>query len=365
MNIVHLMLAGGIGGIQVLTKDISKSSNENNIFYFLFEGGMICDEISEICPVHIANGSHTRFVNEAVKFTEFCKKNDADVIISHFGSPIGRFIAAFAKKALGKKVKMLQYCHSNACDTLYKDKPLKSFFDKAILMDTYKSADKVVAISKSVKQSFINIYGFDPEKIAVVYNGIDVNKFYSNAVSSNDNGTFKLIYVGRVVGAKGISLLIDAVKILSGNIPISLKIVGNDPGDYTEKMKNKAEKLGLSDIIEFTGARTDIPQLLAEADLFVHPATWEEGFGITLAEAMAAYVPCVAFKKGAIPEIIDHEINGFMVDEVSAKAFAKAIEKAYDVFKTESYKQIRLNARKKAETFNIENTVSQLEALYK
>ena len=82
---------------------------------------------------------------------------------------------------------------------------------------------------------------------------------------------------------------------------------------------------------------------------------------------MAAYVPCLAFRLGAIPEVIDEGENGFIVDAVSSEALAKALESAYRLYTEQParYLEMRQSARKKAETFSIENTVSKQESLYR
>ena len=106
----------------------------------------------------------------------------------------------------------------------------------------------------------------------------------------------------------------------------------------------------------------------ASADLFVHPATCQEGFGITLIEAMASGVPCLAFPKGAIPEIIGPEIDGFLTEEVSAAALTAGINRALELFTKAAAplaQPCAKNARQKGRTFfSIERTVAQLEALY-
>lgn len=362
MNIVHLQLSGGIGGISVLTRDLAKISENNNIFYFLFEGGVIADDMEKNGSlVHIEDGRHFDFIGEARKFTKFCKKNNADVIIAHSGSPICRFLGLYAKKHM-KNTKFFVYFHSNALDTSYKNK-IKYYIDAFIEKSAFKACDYGIAISKSVKDSFIKKYNLDKNKIKVVYNGIECNKFYSERLDADDN-KLNIIYVGRIFASKGIHILIDAINLLPHDINISVKLVGRDHDGYTEMMKERVNKLKLNDKIEFTGARLDVPELLAQSDVFIHPAIWREGFGISMAEAMAAYLPCIAFNKGAIPEIIDNKINGFIVDTVDARHLADAIKKVYDIHNTEEYKAMRLNARQKAETFSIEKLTLQLERIY-
>ena len=362
MNVVHLQLSGGIGGISVLTRDIALKSSNNNIFYFLFEGGEIADHLkAEGSPVQVENDKNASFVKAAKKFVAFCKKNKADVIICHTGSPITRFILFYCKKHYNK-AKLILYLHSNAADTVYPNK-IKQTVSRYLLKSAHNAADYCVAISKSVKQSYIDMYGFDENKCRVVYNGIDLNKFYTNRLDSVDC-IFNIIYVGRIIPVKGVHLLLDAMAKNSANDNIKLTIVGNAYDDYGEKLQKQVQNLGIENKIEFTGPRLDIPDLLANADLFVHPAIWDEGFGITLAEAMASYLPCVAYNKGAIPELIDNNINGIIVDDCNAQELAAAIERLYSIKDSQEYKNMRINASKKAQLFSIEKCRDRLESLY-
>lgn len=362
MNIVHLQLSGGIGGISILTRDIAKASDNNNIFYFLFEGGVIADDMAKNgSEVYVENGRHFAFLSEAIKFTKFCKKHKADVIIAHTGSPICRFLGFFAKKHM-KHVKFLLYFHSNALSSSYHNK-MKDFLDASIEKAAFRACDSGVAISNSVKAGAAEKYGFNPDKIKVVYNGINCEKFYSERLDTKDD-KLNIIYVGRVFREKGTHILIDAISACKCKNKIDVKIVGHDHGGFTEKMKNKADRLGLNDIITFTGPQTDIPKYLAQSDVFIHPAICLEGFGITLAEAMAAYLPCIAFNRGAIPEIIDNGENGFIVDQIDANKLAAAIDEVYALYGTQKYTEMRMHARKKAQTFSIETVVKELEALY-
>lgn len=363
MNVVHLQLSGGIGGISILSRDIVNISKHNNIFYFLFEGGIIADEIAEKgCTVKTVDDKDSSFSESAKKFLAFCREQKADVIICHSGAPITRYIFAYTKKHY-KNAKYLLYLHSNASLNVYPNKA-KELLNRYLTKKAHKCCDKAVAISKSVKESFVKTYGFNPDKVTVVYNGINCDKFYSERLDT-DEDKLNIIYVGRIFAAKGIHVLIDAINLCKNKSNMKITFVGRDHGGYTEKMKKKVDTLGLNSIITFTGARTDIPELLSQNDVFIHPVLCEEGFGITLAEAMASYLPCIAFNKGAIPEIIDDKKNGFVViDTADKEHLAEAIEKVYAIKNTPEYKEMRMNARKKAETFSIESVVKNLESLY-
>lgn len=363
MNIVHLNLSGGIGGIETLIRDIANISHHNNIFYFLFDGGVIAEEIEKSGNiVQYEKDKNLSFRASAKKFLKFCREQKADVIICHTGAPIIRYILSYTKKHY-KNAKYLLYLHSNASFNIYPNK-LKEIFNRYLIKNAHKHCDKAVAISQSVKDSFVKLYGFNPDKVEVVYNGINYDKFYSERLNETDD-KLNIIYVGRIFSAKGIHVLINALNLCENKENMRLTIVGPDNNEYADKMKEKVNTLGLKDIITFTGAKTNIAEILAKNDLFIHPALCDEGFGITLIEAMAGYLPCIAFNKGAMPEIIDDGKNGFLVDTADKEHLAAAIEKAYSLYGKEEYKTLRLNAHKKAETFRIENVVENLENLYK
>ncbi|MCR5207725.1 MAG: glycosyltransferase family 4 protein [Eubacterium sp.] len=364
MNIVHLQNLGGIGGIAVLTRDIAKFSKENNFFYFVYEGGDIAEQIKEYAPVYVAEESRKKLTGAAKHFYAYCKENNIDVIVEHTGTAIGLTCALYAQKKLGAG--LIIYWHAVAGEI--KTDSFKKRIEVMLKRRAYKRCSHAAAISKCVKDSYLKAYGYKEDKVAVVYNGINCDKFFSERLGKEGALPFNIIYVGRVFRPKGIHVLINAVNLLDDEIKsnIRIKIVGQDRGTYTEEMIEKSEKLGLGGIIEFTGARLDVPELLSQADLFIHPAICEEGFGITLAEAMASYLPCIAFRRGAIPEVIDDAKNGFIVSKVSSESLAKAIESTYKTFKDEpeKYALLRKNARAKAQTFSIENTLKTLEELY-
>ncbi len=362
MNIVHLQLSGGIGGISVLTRDLAGISDNNNIFYFLFEGGVIADDMAKNGSlVHVEDGKHFAFLSEAKKFTAFCKKNNADVIIAHSGSPICRFLATYAKKHI-KSAKLLIYFHSNAYLGSYKNK-IKKILDDKIEKSAFKNCENAVAISDSVKESFVKKYSFDHDKIKVVYNGVDTEKFLPDF--NKPTACFTISYVGRVLKFKGIHTLIEAAALLPYN-DIKIQIIGRAYDGYDKELTALAKEKNIADRINLCGAQTDIEKWLAKSCLFVHPTMAEEGFGLTLVEALACGVPCAAFDEGAMREIITDGKNGFISKKMTAEGLAKAIEKVYLLWKNDygSYIEMCKYSNISAKRFELRNTLKNLESLY-
>jgi len=118
----------------------------------------------------------------------------------------------------------------------------------------------------------------------------------------------------------------------------------------------------LKEKVIWTGVRTDIPELLASADIFVLPSLWE-GLPVTLLEAMASRIPVVATAVGSNPEIIRHGENGFLVPPANPSTLAKCIlellkdKKKAQLLAEEGYKTIQ-------ERFTIERMVKEYEKLY-
>ena len=99
MNILHLQLSGGPGGIVSLCRDINKHSAHHNFFYFLFEGGSIADEIAaKGGTVQVATGAKNHPLKAATDLVRYCKEQQMDVIVDHSGSPYTRFVHIYAAR---------------------------------------------------------------------------------------------------------------------------------------------------------------------------------------------------------------------------------------------------------------------------
>src|SRR4051812_39632748 len=104
-----------------------------------------------------------------------------------------------------------------------------------------------------------------------------------------------------------------------------LRIVGDGP--ELEALQTLARDLGISARVSFEGLRDDVDAVMQETDIFVHPAVWDEAFGLTIAEAMACENSVIATRAGGIPEIIEHEKSGLLVTPGSAQEIAVALNR--------------------------------------
>ena len=135
-----------------------------------------------------------------------------------------------------------------------------------------------------------------------------------------------LITLARLIPAKGVQYLLQAISRLGRSFP-TLKLVICGDGPFKGILLELAEKLGLSSKVIFTGFRTDALSLLQAADMFVLPSL-SEGLPLSILEAMALGKPVVATRVGGIPEVIDHGKTGWLVPPGNAGALAATLQRA-------------------------------------
>jgi glycosyltransferase involved in cell wall biosynthesis len=133
------------------------------------------------------------------------------------------------------------------------------------------------------------------------------------------------VTVGRLVAFKGHRTLIDAFALVRRRRPRArLTIVGDGPERVS--LERQAADAGLAGSVRFAGTVYPTNDVLAQADVFVFPSLHEPQ-GLALLEAYAAAVPVVASRTGGIPEMLEHEVDGLLVDPGDAPGLAAAIQR--------------------------------------
>lgn len=179
------------------------------------------------------------------------------------------------------------------------------------------SLHKVLTVSDYIKSRVCTIY--DTDKVKTIHNGIEIKRFSpqsTNNIKREDLGLshddFLLVFSGRINKEKGISELIDAILRLKDYPNIKLLILGsnffgnaNKDDEFACKLKKKSDNI--NNRIIFTGfiPYSTLPQYLWISDVAIVPSIWEEPFGNTVVEAMAAGLPLITTRSGGIPEICE------------------------------------------------------------
>ena len=357
MKVLHILIGGDVGGIETLCKDYVRKSKNQNIVLFLNGGGILQEELqNEGIETIDFMGKSKNIVSTLRRVKQTVEKNQIDAIVVHHSAPISHLCAIFVKRRM-PNVKTLVYAHGCAED-MCREKDKKGLaLRKWIIAKSLNDADSVVAISKSVKKSLKSYLKISNKTINIIYNGVDLERFFYKPQKKRD-GLTQLIYVGRLIPEKGVDQIIRSISLIK-NDNVKLSIVG--VGSEMELLKELSHNLGLDNKIHFLGQRRDVPELLNKADAFVHMPKWEEGFGITIIEAMACGLICVCGERGAIPEIINNKVNGYIIDADSEKQLADIIEFITQNKNGEVLKRIKHNAIERANDFSIDNYVEQLD----
>ena len=172
-----------------------------------------------------------------------------------------------------------------------------------------------------------------------------------------------MIFVGRLIPEKGVDKLLRALPMMECKENVALTIVGD--GKERETLEKIVKESELEAQVSFEGIQRNVAKYLASADVFVHPAIWEEGFGITVVEAMSAGLVCVTFSKGALPEIIQTGVNGFIVEECTEMALAQKLDIICKKIMQDNMIEVRSNAVNRAEAFTIEILLQRLHVIYR
>ncbi len=355
MNVLHFLAKGGTGGIENLVREYSAKSELTNYYVFFWGAGVNSDIMKKNgCNVIELPYSKTAVLKVYKELAGYVKKYSIDAIVTHHAAPAMWFYMILLKKKYSN-IHTYLYAHANLKDILREDK-IQSIVGKAIFKKAYNLCDSVIAISESVKNSFLD-YGYSLDKIHVIYNGVDCSKF-SPKISATDDA-IHIVYVGRLIKQKGVDRLIKAISCIKTDKAFKCDIVGD--GTERGNLEQLSNELKVNDKVIFHGIRKDVPEFLPKEDIFVHPAAWEEGFGIAVVEAMAAGLVPVAFNKGAIPEIINDGEDGFIVYEETPEALAEKLEYIIENCNSKQIVEMRRCAVSKAEKFDLKIFVDALD----
>jgi len=184
-----------------------------------------------------------------------------------------------------------------------------------------------------------------------------VNQNKVDQIWSAQGYKFLIIQASNLLKHKGFDVTLKAARILQEQgCDVHFLLLGSGP----EKADLQAQAEGLKNV-SFMGKQDDMGTWFASANLFIHPS-YSEGLGSVILEAMAAGLPVIGTRAGGIPDIIEHEYSGLLIEAGDAEGLAKAIQR---IAGNESLrKQLQVGAREKLKDFDISQTTRQYIQLY-
>lgn len=269
------------------------------------------------------------FINDLLAFSELIKviKREKPEII-HLNSSKAGILGSLAAKLGGVK-RVVYTAHGWVFN-----EPLScwlKFFYFWLEKISASWKDKIVCVSEFDRQIAIEKNLCRPVKLITIHNGIDpkINflpkdeaiNYLKSKICHLSSNTKIAGCIANFYKTKGLKYLIEAAKTIN-NPELAFIVIGE--GEERKNLENLIKKCGLENNFFLLGNTANAAQYLKAFDLFVLPSL-KEGFPYTILEAMAAQIPIITTKVGGIPEIIENNRTGILVDSKNPQQLAEKI----------------------------------------
>ncbi len=226
--------------------------------------------------------------------------------------------------------------------------------------------NQIVAISDNIRNVLIHD-GIPESKIVTIHSGVDLQKHKDSKKPSDFHQRWHIpenaVIVGTIaafVGHKDYPTLIKAAAIAIQKNPLLYFMAVGD-GEQRPLIESLIDKLGIRDRFILCGFQQDVGIFLDAFDIYVM-ASKLEGLGTSVIDALASGLPVVGTRAGGIPEMVEHEYNGLLVDPQNPEQLAAAILRLSN--DRDLYDKLALNTVASANRFSIQNTVRKNVELY-
>ena len=353
MKILYMITGLSLGGAEKVVVDLSDQMNAlgHTVKVAYLTGEVLIRPVSDDVEIIALNlNSKNDLLSASIKYKKLLKRFRPDIVHAHMvhanifarinrvGAHIPKLICTAHNSNEGGKARMLAYRLTN------------------------RLSDINTNVSQEATDSLISKGAFKKNNVITVYNGIDLSKFEKSSSSEVlDENVINIISVGRFNEQKDYPNLINAFARLKKNITTNIRLTIVGDGELRSTIEALIKDLQLEKDITLLGRRSDIPQLLSQADIFVLASKFE-GFGLAIAEAMACKCYVVATDSGGVSEVMGD--TGQLVPIRDSQALAKELEKAI-ALSSEDRTQNNEKARARVEQlFSLETSVQKWLALY-
>lgn len=272
----------------------------------------------------ITNGTDGKFKTalEAFSLNLLQVKALAGVDVAHTHTWYAAMAGFLAKKLYG--IPFVLTTHSLEPLRAWKAEQLGSGYAMSAWMErtAILNADAVIAVSNGTRDDILRVYPVVPERIHVIYNGIDLDEYRrtSDASALKTYGVEPaipyILFVGRITRQKGVTHLVDALRYLPSGVQVVLCAGAPDTPEIASEMRQKVDEVRKTHPhviwIEKMISKPEVIQLYSHARVFCCPSVYEP-FGIINLEAMSCGAPVVASATGGIKEVVVDGETGYLV----------------------------------------------------
>lgn len=287
------------------------------------------------------------------KLKTFIKDFKPDILHSHYASSYG---------LLGRLADFHPFVVSVWGSDIY-DFPKRNFIFRKIIEETLAKADYVLSTSHVMA---VETAKYTDKAIEITPFGVDLNRFKPSENKVQKNA----IVLGTIKALEdkyGIDILIKSfAKVLKerNGEKLSLEIIGK--GTALENLKELCREEGVENLVRFKGVIDNwkVPEALNNLDIYLALSRWDsESFGVAIVEAQACEIPVIVSNKGGLPEVVEHDVTGLVVESENVVETAKAIHSLLD--SPERREQMGKNGRLRVERlYDWQENVKQMAGIY-
>jgi glycosyltransferase involved in cell wall biosynthesis len=243
------------------------------------------------------------------------------------------------------------------------EKIINSFLLRKLFQKIYGKAHLILVLCSKFKEQLV-IMGIHPEKVRVITTMYEGSQSMAQIQEGKATEKIKILFMSRLIKSKGVDIVAEVGRLLveKGHRNFKLLIAGDGP--ELEGIKKYIKQNALDDYVETLGyiSGEKKGEVLKESDIFLFPSH-SEGCPVAVLEAIGAGLAVVSTPVGAIPEIIQNEVNGYIIRGQNPQEFFEAVKKLIE--DRELLKKMqRLNKEKAEEHYEAKVVTKKIELLY-
>ncbi len=364
MRVLHISCDARVGGVEsfliTLARNKAIDPTSSHDFAFTVEGPAI--DAIRLAGAHVHCLGTASYKQPGAlrlarrRLNEACRQNKYDVAVYHNDPTL---VAAFADVLFRRKVKTVRYFHNETNSRSRIERLVRHIYTRFLYLSVFNSRFLLQCMPDA--NGRVVYYPVDRQIVLTDEKRNEIRERF--ATSSQDP---LVVQVCRMMERKGHPRLLRALAALK-SLRWTCWIVGGPQTEkqipYFETVRRLARELGIDDRVRFLGTRSDVPELLAAADIFCHPNTYPpEPFGIAFVEALQAGLPVVTSAMGGALEIVSEQC-GFLVPPEDDIALTGALQRL--LTQDSLRRQMSECARERGEAFTASVQIPLLNAALK
>jgi glycosyltransferase involved in cell wall biosynthesis len=356
---------GGVEShVRTLAREFARQGHEVTVITSRFQSGLPREETFEGYRI-VRAASLGPILNTPIDYgtRATVRRQEADVVHLHYPPPLTSFFAT--RGLVGRRTPTVLTYHCDLDLPGFTGRLAARAYQRIFLPPTLRRVDRIVVHTRSYGITSASLRGRD---IAVIPSVVDLDRFRPGLdpgplrASLRLEGRRVVVFTGRLVPHKGVDVLLDALAELPADVVLLL--IGSGP--RLSGLRSRARRLDLEERVRFCPnvSDQDLPLYLALGDVFVFPSENRlEGFGLAVAEAMAAGLPVVTADMPGVREVIEPGVEGLLAEPLLAHDVAEKVRRLLDE-PALAHRMGAAGRRRAEERYGLRTVAGQLLKLY-